>query len=155
MAPSPDHHSFGLHKPVGHVLLVFAGADAAEAGVRAVAAVARGEPRRWSDREMLEQADAELAQAGVLAKVGQEYNLVRDHRDRAARGGHFVAVAADDDEQARAIAEAARGAGAERAQWYGRFIVEELIDPPGGGAQVAESVDRGLDVDTPPENSRR
>ncbi len=39
--------------------------------------------------------------------------------------------------------------GAERAQLYGHFIIEELINHAGASAQVAESPDRKLDSGTP------
>ena len=58
-------------------------------------------------------------------------------------------VRAEDDDQARAIAAAAESCGAERAQHYGRFIIEELIDRDNGLNQVGESPDRGLDAQTP------
>jgi hypothetical protein len=53
------------------------------------------------------------------------------------------------DDQATRVARAAEACGAERAQHYGHFIIEELIERPGGISQVAESPDRGLDAQTP------
>jgi hypothetical protein len=157
-----SQHSFGVYKPEGHVVMSFANAEDADAAMLALrdAGVA-GEPgddsaaptersvRRFSDRQMLEQAEADIARASPLANLGQELNLVKAQRDLAALGYHFLAVKADDDEQARHVAEIGRAHRAERAQYYGRFIVEELIEHSTDTAQVAESPDRGLDAQTP------
>ena len=81
---------------------------------------------------------------GASAGIGREFCA-----QLAEKGYHWLLVYAADDEQAARIAAVARDCGAERAQHYGRFIIEELIDRPGGLAQVAESPDRGLDAQTP------
>jgi hypothetical protein len=157
-----SQHSFGVYKPEGHVVMSFATAEDADAaaaalsdaGVAGAAGDASAEPtersvRRFSDREMLEQAESDIARASPLANLGQELNLVKAQRDLAKLGYHFLAVKADDDEHARSVAAIGREHGAERGQYYGRFIVEELIEHPTDTAQVAESPDRGLDAQTP------
>ena len=151
-----SQHSFGVYKPEGHVLMSFASAEDAdaaagalhEAGLTGTADDAR-RLRRFSDREMLQQAEADIARASPVASLGQELNLVKAQRDLAALGYHFLAVKADNDEQAARVAAIGREHHAERAQYYGRFIVEELIQHPTDTAQVAESPDRGLDAQTP------
>lgn len=146
-----DLRSFGVFKPVGHIVVSFPRADQAEAAFEALrgAGLAGGRVLRYTDREMLQHVDQDLANAGLLASVGQELNLVRAHRELAARGYHWLVVPAPEAGQARRVAELVRAHGAERAQAYGRFVVEELIDRPGGLPQVAESPDRGLDAQTP------
>ena len=52
-------------------------------------------------------------------------------------------TATDDD--ARQVADISRTLGALIAQQYGRFTIEDLIDPANGKAQVFESPDRGID----------
>lgn len=151
MSSSTAPRSFGVFKPVGHVVISFP--TAAQAG-RAMQALADlglpGEAlHAYSDLQMLRQIDDDLAQASPLASVGQEMNLVLAHRALAERGYHWLVVAVADDGQAARVAEAARACGAERAQHYGRFIIEELIERPGALPQVAESPDRGLDAQTP------
>jgi len=143
--------SFGVFKPVGHVVISLPDADAAQKATEAVVGqgVAAAGLRHYSDREMLRQIDEDLAHASPLAAVGQEMNLVLAHRTLAERGYHFLVVPVSSDEQAAQVARAAEGCGAERAQHYGRFIIEELIERPGGIPQVAESPDRGLDAQTP------
>jgi hypothetical protein len=149
-----DEHSFGVFKPVDHVVISFPTADQADAAAQALAQVGvSGEPtvRRLTDREMLSQIDRDLQKASSLAAVGQELNLVKAHRALAERGYHWLVVHASDRDRAAQVAQVARAQGAERAQLYGNFIIEELIDQDRAGAkpQVAESPDRGLDAETP------
>lgn len=144
-------HAFGVFKPVGHVVISFpqaAQAEAAQADILALG-VAPGEVRRLSDSEMLAQIDVDLHNASPLASIGQEMNLIKAHRALAERGYHWLVVHAPQDELARQVAAAAEAAGAERAQHYGRLIIEELIEHPDDLAQVGESPDRQLDAQTP------
>ena len=98
---------------------------------------------------MLAQAEADIARASPAASIGQDLNLVKAHRALAMLGYHFLVVRADDDEQATRIAAIGQAQGAERAQHYGHFIVEELIEHASDTRQVVESPDRGLDASTP------
>ncbi len=142
-------HSFGVFKPVDHVVMSFPDAahtDAAEQALRASGATVA---RRFSDREMLEQIDRDLAQASPLASIGQELNLVKAHQALARLGYHWLVVHAESDTQAHEAASIGRAHGAERAQWYGNFVIEELIQRPTDLPDVAESPDRGLDAQTP------
>lgn len=144
-------HSFGVFKPVGHVVISLPDAAAADQAEQAITqlGVASLAIRRYSDREMLHQIDEDIARASPLAAVGQEMNLILAHRVLAERGYHWLVVPVKNDEQARQVAQAAEREGAERAQHYGRFIIEELIERRTGVTQVAESPDRGLDAQTP------
>lgn len=149
--PDEQNRSFGVFKPVDHVVISLPDADAAD---RAAQAMARmnlqdGAVRRYTDAEMLRQIEADVANASPVAAIGQEMNLVLAHKALAERGYHWLVVAAGNDAQARRIADTARAEGAERAQHYGHFIIEELIERPTGLSQVAESPDRGLDAQTP------
>ncbi|MGQ3051538.1 MAG: hypothetical protein ACT6S0_07125 [Roseateles sp.] len=143
--------SFGVFKPVGHVVISFPKADQARAAAEAIAklGVVSSAVHEYSDTEMLRQIDEDIAHASPLASVGQEMNLVLAHRALAEKGYHWLVVRATSDEQAVQMAQAAKAAGAERAQQYGHFIIEELIERPGNEPQVAESPDRGLDAQTP------
>ena len=147
-----DKHSFVVFKPVDHVVISFATAEQADAAAQALADLGmRGAHtvRRLSDREMIEQIDADLERASPLASIGQEVNLIKAHRALAERGYHWLVVYAPDDRQASRVAQVARAQGAERAQRYGNFIIEELIVRPADRAAVAESPARGLDAQTP------
>lgn len=149
--PNDAQHSFGVFKPVGHVVISLPDAAAADRAAQAMGGI--GLPgdaiHRYTDTEMLRQIDADVANASPISAIGQEMNLILAHRVLAARGYHWLVVRVDSDEQARQVARAAEGQGAERAQQYGRFIIEELIARPGNEPQVAESPDRGLDAQTP------
>jgi hypothetical protein len=146
-----EAHSFGVFKPVGHVVISLPDAQRADDASRAIAALglAPEAVHRFTDREMLARIDEDLRHASAAAAIGQELNLVKAHRALAERGYHWLVVRAADGAQARRIAEAAQRCGAERAQHYGRFIIEELIERPDDLAQVAESPDRELDAQTP------
>lgn len=150
MAP-PRLHAYGVFKPVGHMVVSFASAAQAEQGHAKLTQLGFREDhiRQYTDREMLSQTNTDIQHASPLAAVGQELNLIKSHRALAERGYHWLVVHVDSDEQARAMAAALKDAGAERAQLYGRFVIEELISHPGDLPQVAESPDRGLDAQTP------
>ncbi|HET7524574.1 MAG TPA: hypothetical protein VFK10_01410 [Burkholderiaceae bacterium] len=144
-----DQHSFGVFKPVDHVVISFATPEQADAAAQALSTIGLRAPsavHRLTDREMLQQIDHDLQRASPLASIGQEVNLIKAHLELAERGYHWLVVYAPDDRQAARVAHVARTHGAERAQRYGNFIIEELITPP--VRQVAESPDRGLDAQT-------
>ncbi|NUO71468.1 MAG: hypothetical protein HOQ10_01970, partial [Frateuria sp.] len=80
----PDNTSFGVYKPVGHVVISFPSAQQAEA---ARAALAK-EPgldsdaiRFMTDRQMVEQVDTDILDASPLANFGQELNIAKAHRE--------------------------------------------------------------------------
>ena len=98
---------------------------------------------------MLAQCDEDIARASPAASVGQELNLVKANRELAAQGFHFIVVRVDNDDVARQAADALHARGAERAQLYGRFIIEEMITRAADLPQVKESPDTGLDPQTP------
>jgi hypothetical protein len=151
MAHSDTHTAYGVTKPVGFVILSFPTEDDARAAIPELrsAGFEDGDVRYYSAEQMKAQADADIRNAGILATIGQELNLVRAHRDLAEAGHAFLSVRAPGAEQARKVADIARHHGADRAQKYGRLIIEELIEPGTGERQVAESPDRGLDAQTP------
>lgn len=143
--------SFGVFKPVGHLVVSFPEAGQLDQAFEQLAdqGFETDGINRYTDREMLEQIDADLASAGALASIGQEMNLVKAHRALAEQGYHWLVIPAKDRKHAERIAECVSACGAERAQFYGRFIVEELIEHAGDQSQVAESPDRELDSQTP------
>lgn len=145
-----DNTSFGVFKPVGHTVISFPDAEHAEQARQALAGIGvQGDAvRHYTDTEMLSQIANDLQQASPLAAVGQEMNLVMAHKALAERGYHWLVVKTPDDDLARRVADCVKPLGAERAQLYGRFIIEELIEHPGDEPQVAESPDRGLDSGT-------
>ncbi len=143
--------SFGVFKPVGHVVISFPSEAQADDARDALATDGFTEDAvtPYTADEMLAQIDDDLANASPLANLGQEINLIKAHRELAVRGYHWLVVRVKDDEAARRVADTAHAFGAERAQLYGRFIIEELIEHATDTTQVAESPDRGLDPQTP------
>lgn len=151
MAEQGLNHTYGVLKPVGHVVISFASADGARGARRALdeIGITSDAVRHLSDAEMAAQLAADLHSASPLAAVGQEVNLVKAQLELARLGYHFLVVRVGDDAQARRVAARARVHGAERAQHYGHFVIEELIEHADDLPQVAESPDRGLDSQTP------
>ena len=107
-----------------------------------------GAVQRLTDQEMLQRIDDDLKQASPLTSIGQEVNLIKAHRELTARGYHWLVVKVAGDDTACEVAACVRSFHAERAQYYGHFIIEELLEPPTGVGQVAESPDRRLDAQT-------
>ncbi|MFT3857584.1 MAG: hypothetical protein QM742_08840 [Aquabacterium sp.] len=149
MEKSHPPKTFGVFKPVGHVVMAFSSDDDLHAAENALS----GRGFAWNDivaytpEEMLAQTADDLQSASPLAHIGQDMNLVKAHRAYAEAGCHFLVVRAGDDAHAQMVAEVARDNHAAAAQHYGRWIVEELISTPHHAHQVFESPDRGLDLD--------
>jgi hypothetical protein len=146
-----DKTSFGVFKPEGHTVISFPSAEQAAAASEALTRMGVGQDavRRYTDREMLSQIDHDVQRASPLAAIGQEMNLVLAHKALAEEGYHWLIVHTPDDDLARRVADCVKQHGAERAQLYGRFIIEEMVKHDGELPQVAESPDRRLDATTP------
>jgi len=145
-----EHPStLGAFKPVGHVVIAFPEDTDLEQVQRALmhAGLSADAIVRMTPEQMIAQADHDLATASPLAAVGQELNLVKAHREMAASRHSFFIVAAN-DEQVPRVTEVANAFHAARAQRYGRFIIEELIEVGSNEKQVGESPARGLDAQT-------
>lgn len=124
-----EHTSFGVFKPVGHTVISFPRAEqAAEARTALLGlGIANKAILRLTDREMLSQIDRDIQAASPLAFMGQEMNLVLAHKALAEEGYHWLIVHTPEDELAQQVAACVKPLGAERAQLYGHFIIEELI----------------------------
>ena len=146
--------TLGVFSPVDHVVISFPQAEDMEAAATELVRQGFGHDElvRYAPDQMKAQADIDLAKASPLAALGQEINLVRAHRALAEKGYSFLVVHAAKDEQARRVADIAQRFHAERAQKYGTFIIEELIEEHASEGQVFESPDRGLDSQTPSGN---
>ena len=147
MPMNPHPTSFGVFKPVNHVVMSFATAADADAAVGALHEAGFGDSDIWrySPGEMREQAERDIGNAGGLASLGQDLNLVKSHLALALQGQSFVVVSAAQEEQVLRVTEVATRAHATRAQHYGSLVIEELIPTGTSASQTAESPDRGLD----------
>jgi methionyl-tRNA formyltransferase len=150
MNPTDRPEAYGVFKPVGHVIVAFPTESDAQAALTALMQEGfdASDIVAYSPAQMKRQADIDIEQAGVLAGIGQELNLVKAHREMAEKGHSFLVVHAPKDAQAQQVADTARRFNATRAQSYGHLVIEELIEVGSGDHQVAESPDRGLDAQT-------
>lgn len=148
--------AFGVFKPVNHVVIAFRNDDDLHAAESALSGQGFEEEdlTYYTPQEMIQQTEEDMQDAGVLATIGQEMNLIKAHRAFAEAGCSFLVVHAPDEDQVQRVAEVARDTHAAAAQSYGHFIIEELISSPRGDRQVFESPARGLDLTVPPEQPK-
>ena len=148
MPMNPHPTSFGVFKPVDHVLMSFATAAHSDTAVRGLldAGFAESEIWRYTPSEMREQAETDIGNASPLASLGQDLNLVKAHLALALQGQSFVVVSTADSEHVQRATDVATRAQATRAQLYGSLVIEELVPPGDSTRQIAESPDRGLDL---------
>ena len=138
----------GVFKPIGHVLASFPSEGDARSAVDALKQAGFADIAFYSAQEVLERAKHDIAHAGVLANIGQDLNLAKQRRDLAEEGHPFVSVLAENDSEARRVGIIVARYNADRAQQFGRWIIEELIEPGSGQRQARESPDTGLDSQT-------
>ncbi len=139
--------SFGVFKPVGHVVITFRTAGDLQSAEAALSeqGFAASEMVRYTSAEMIAQVDAEVAKASPLAAIGQDLNLIKAHRELAQQGCSFLVVHAPEQAHVDKVNAVAHTLKAVAAQRYGRFVTEELIDDNRSGNQTFESTDTGLD----------
>ena len=148
MNNSNSQTAYGVFKPVGHVLASFPTERDARSAVEALKQAGFPNVAFYPASEVLERAERDIKNSGVLANIGQELNLVKQQRDLAEEGHPFVSVLAPEDDAARRAADIVARYNADRAQKFGRLIIEELIEPGTGQRQAKESPDTGLDPQT-------
>ena len=151
MQIQPHPETLGAFSPVNHVVMSFPTADDMEGAAAALSQQGWDDDKliHYTPSQMKTQAESDLAKASPLAELGQEVNLVRAHRDLADKGYSFLIVPADSTDLAQKAAEIGKGFRAERAQRYGTFVIEELIESHDDEPQTFESPARGLDAQTP------
>jgi len=125
-----DHPlSFGVFSPVGHVVVAFADAAAADAAARALREAG------FDDEDILEYgADEESQEMSRMldgisgaAGFGHEVCLMRQYKALADEGCCWLVVYAPDKAHCEQVVEVARRHGAKLAEKYGRLVVEDLI----------------------------
>ncbi|MBK9136689.1 MAG: hypothetical protein IPM15_20655 [Betaproteobacteria bacterium] len=128
------NESFGVFKPVGHVVATFAddgGASAAQDELHGLGLTSEATGlRRIAPAEMVRLADSEIANASPLAGFGYEINLIKAYRKLAEDGAHFLVIRAKEDEEVQQVASIVQRHGAEQAQRFGRLKIDELIERP-------------------------
>jgi hypothetical protein len=150
MDKSNPPSSFGVFKPVDHVVLAFENSAATKAVADELRAqgFAACDVVHYTPEEMKDQVDANLLTASPLASLGQDLNLIKSHRALALLGCSFLVVYAPLEAQVQNIRTIANTMNAKLAQRYGTLIVEELLDAKGSPHQAFESPDRGLDTES-------
>lgn len=121
--------SFGVFKPVGHVMTGVPAQAQLDALVSALhgAGWPTSGVRQFSPRESVAELRAMVDNTGPLAGFGYEITLLRRYVTLTEEGYRWLLVQADDSERAAAAAALARACGATVAVHYRRFTVEELI----------------------------
>lgn len=139
--------SFGVFKPVGHVVVAFRSAGDMQAAERSLAeqGFSAADLVRYTPAEMMAQVDTEIVKASPMAAIGQDLNLIKAHRELAEVGCSFLVVRAPEEAQVDKVTAVALKLNAVAAQRYGRFVTEELIEADGARHQTFESPDTGLD----------
>jgi hypothetical protein len=121
--------SFGVFKPVGHVMTGLptqAQLDALVAALHSAGWPDSG-VRQFSPRDSVAELRAMVANAGPLAGLGYEITLLKRYLALAEKGAKWLLVQADDSERAATVGEVARNCGATLAVYYRTLTVEELI----------------------------
>lgn len=120
--------TFGVFKPVGHTVVVYRDAAAAEAGVADLSARGFGAAAitRYSAQDMRTQVASDRVTASPLAGFGYELDLMNIHDGLAEHGASFVVVHAPGTEQAEQVADSARATHAIAANHYNTLMIEEV-----------------------------
>lgn len=124
--------SFGVFKPVGHVVMAFereADRDGAHAELSR-SGFDDEDLTRYTAQEMREQVQHELDTASGTASFGYEIVLAKEHLKLAERGHAWLIAYAPDGRRSATVAEIARGHHASIADRYGRLVVEHMLQPP-------------------------
>ncbi len=121
--------SFGVFKPVGHVMTGLP--TQAQIDALVLALHSAGWPdsgvRQFLPRESVAELRAMVDNAGPLAGFGYEITLLKRYLALTEKSYRWLLVRADDSERAAAAAALARASGATLAVYYRTLTVEELI----------------------------
>jgi hypothetical protein len=121
--------SFGVFKPVGHVMMGLPTQTQLDALVSALHDAGWPAPgvRQFSPRESVAELRAMVDNAGPLAGFGYEITLLKRYLALTEEGYRWLLVQTEDSESATAAAALARASGATIAVHYRTLTVEELI----------------------------
>jgi hypothetical protein len=124
--------SFGVFKPVGHVVIAFPQQADLKAAQEALAGAGFGKADvvEYSAQEMLSQIGDDLHEASGAAGFGYEINLRKLHRQLARQGHGWLVVRAPAEPEWAEVARIARRHHAAAAHRYGTLVVEELLASP-------------------------
>ena len=121
--------SFGVFKPVGHVMVGLPTQGQTDTLVSALLAAGwpSAEVRQFTPRDSVAELRALVDEAGPMVGFGYEITLLRRYLALAQEGQCWLLVKVSGTEQAAQAAELARERGATLAVHYRLLTVEELI----------------------------
>jgi hypothetical protein len=121
--------SFGVFKPVGHVMMGLPTQPQADALVAALhdAGWPGSAVQQFSPRESVAELRTMVDNAGSLAGFGYEITLLRRYLSLTEAGYLWLLVKVDGNRLAADAAEVARACGATLAVHYRTLTVEELL----------------------------
>lgn len=121
--------SFGVFKPVGHLMIGLPTQAQTDALVSALqgAGWPSHDVRQFTPRESVAELEAMVDNAGAMAGFGYEITLLRRYLQLARAGQCWLLVKVDGTEAATQAADIARERGATLAVHYRLLTVEELI----------------------------
>ena len=121
--------SFGVFKPVGHLMIGLPTQEQTDTLVSALqgAGWTSHEVRQFTPRESVAELEDLVEKAGALAGFGYEITRLRRYLTRARGGQLWLLVKVEDTDEAAQAAELARERGATLAVHYRLLTVEELI----------------------------
>lgn len=121
--------SFGVFKPVGHVMMGLPSQAQLTALVTALgdAGWPGSAVRQFSPLESAAELQAMVDKAGALAGFGYEITLLRRYVSLTAEGYRWLLVKVDDTEHAAAAAQVAKDCGATLGVYYRTLLVEDMI----------------------------
>lgn len=124
--------SFGVFKPVGHVVMAFEKTDDRDAARRTLQEGGFSEDAliEFSAAEMARRTRLEMEQASGTAAFGYEIVLAKEHLQLAERGCDWLVVHAPRDHLTAQVERAARQHDAVVADRYGHLVVEHLLQAP-------------------------
>jgi hypothetical protein len=134
--PKPMHKdappkSFGVLKPVGHVVIGFGRGEERDAAAAALRQRGFGDADLvpFEADEMHAQLQEQLGHASGAAGFGYEIVLANHYRDLAHDGHVWLIVRAGNDARSAVVADIARAHGAVLADRYGTLVVEQMLNP--------------------------
>jgi hypothetical protein len=121
--------SFGVFKPVGHVMLGLPTKTLVDTLAETLhgAGWPRDAMQEFAPRETVAELEAMVDGAGPLSGFGYEITMLRRYLELSRTGSRWLLVKVDGTEQAAQVAELARQVGARLAVHYRGLTVEELI----------------------------
>lgn len=121
--------SFGVFKPVGHLMIGLPNQEQTDALVSALqgAGWLSHEVRQFKPRESVAELEALVDNASGVAGFGFEITLLRRYLALAREGVCWLLVKVHDTDHAAKAADMARERGATLAVHYRTLTVEELI----------------------------